>query len=176
MIPILNKNLVLHHGKLGKWTFYEILDFLDLSGQNILHLRNEQIKDSRFCHHFEEESQLENLIAENKFRVNLIVIEYTSYTKSQYTIDYHHETLFRRFKLPIIWCMPHLRTTALDIQKFDTCYRVDKNPAAIFNLYEDQNKYEHMTVDDLKNNETYTLENLRIQYVREKKLDDLLGL
>lgn len=160
MLQFKNKNLVFLHGNRAIWSFYRVIDFLDLDSHNFLYLKNERVKDGRFNHVFESHDEIEKIIEENKFRVTHIIIQWTKYQRGAYLIEDLYKQLFNKFRLPIIFVMPHVGSTILDFDNYDEVYL----------LREDHPDWQ---VEDLKNGWNSSLDQLKTTWVREEKLKQL---
>ena len=164
MLNFKNKNLVFLHGNRAIWSFYRVIDFLDLDNHNFLYLKNERVKDGRFNHVFESHDEIENIIEENKFRVTHIIIQWTKYQRGAYLIEDLYKQLYKKFRIPIIFVMPHVGSTILDFDNYDEVFLLRSYLAA------DHDDFE---VEDLKNGWNSSLEKLKTSWVREEKIKQL---
>lgn len=153
----------------------EVLKFYELIGINYLYIdiinpidTNYQSTISSIVNSRRISStiaDLEKTIIDNSFRIEMIII----YNERNFTID----TSFT--KLPVIL----IESLSDNKNKFDYVYRfsVDEKLAGTkigqIGVERGLSKY---LVEDIHNNWKTSLEELRIKYIRNKKLEDLFGL
>lgn len=159
MLDFKNKNLIFLHGNRAIWSFYRVIDFLDLDSHNFLYLKNERVKDGRFNHVFESHDEIEKIVEENKFRVTHIIIQWTKYQRGAYLIEDLYKQLFKKFRLPIIFVMPYVGSTILDLDNYDRAYTLRSD--------------DEWQVEDLKNGWYSTIDQLKTSWVREEKINQL---
>jgi hypothetical protein len=159
MINFKNKNLVFLHGNRAIWSFYRVIDFLDLDNHNFLYLKNERVKDGRFNHVFENHDEIEKIVEDNKFRITHLIIHWTKYQRGAYLIEDLYKQLSKKFRLPIIFVMPHVGSTILDLDNYDQAYILRSD--------------DEWQVEDLKNGWNSSLDKLKTTWVREEKLKQL---
>ena len=159
MLDFKNKNLIFLHGNRAIWSFYRVIDFLDLDSHNFLYLKNERVKDGRFNHVFESHDEIEKIVEENKFRVTHIIIQWTKYQRGAYLIEDLYKQLFKKFRLPIIFVMPYVGSTILDLDNYDRAYTLRSD--------------DEWQVEDLKNEWYSTIDQLKTTWVREEKINQL---
>lgn len=173
MVELKSKNLFYLGDANGVYVASKVIDFLDLIGKNIIFLYDEKTTLSSIMRIKKVKFTKSNLIEElknNLFRVDIIVIE---------TNDMKSYNDIRKFtNLPLIYI-----TNKMYIHSdFDCAYRLYKEkwvvsgtniPSSI--QISNLDKLEEYLVEDLKNGWNSNLKNLKVQYIRDKNLRDLLG-
>jgi hypothetical protein len=166
---------------LRKWNYFtgeigdvsrgvsQIVKFLDLSGHNYLLLTGDKSKKNCLFHFLENKIVYDDVsdfskIIDNKsnlFRVNLLVIDLWSVSKST---QYKYFDILKKIDLPII-------ITSKEYTYIDSD---DVNDFQIRTEYKEMFKSD-IWISDKINNTTTTIESLKKSYIRDKKIEGLLG-
>lgn len=147
---------------------YAILDSLELQGINFIHLKkNTTLKYGKsYEYNFLEE--LPQLILDNSFRLDMMVIDSYNPNEVMKYVRYFSD-------LPIIILSTY--SSKFDKDYFDYAYKLgrdfDKNSK--FNLSDYRNYQEEKSyVENLKTGTKISLKNLKLQEVRDYKLNLIL--
>ena len=175
MVELKSKNLFLLKGDGSMYVVPKILDFLDLIGKNIVYFHDEKtpmVSLQRFKTIEFSKKDFPDKLKNNLFRVDIIVIESEKVKDKLY-----YNRLRKITDLPVLW-ISHSIESKFTISDFDCIYRLSKNKSNLvgkllnFNIKENLEDY---IVEDLKNGWKSNLKDLRVQYIRDKNLRDLLG-
>lgn len=151
----------------------KLIDDYDLMGHNCLFLRHTddslQLKCAS-CAYTTYDS-IPDVLSENLFRVNIIIVE--SNRKFNFLLDSIREVT----DLPVILVTDDLSYDYPDY-KFDYIYKLYRQEIDLtFPLNIDKFKENFLNsfhITDVKNNWNTSLSDLRTQYIRDKKINDLL--
>lgn len=171
MLDIGKTNLFLNNK--GKYIISKLISDYDLMGHNCLFLthRNDTLQLRCASCTYTTYDSIPAVLAENLFRVNIIIVE--SNRKFKFLLDSIREVT----NLPVILVTDDLSYDYPDY-KFDYIYEFyikekDRNFSLNIDKFEEDflnNSY----INDIKNNWSISLLDLRTQYIRDKKIDDLL--
>jgi len=186
MLDLKSKNLFIKSGGGSIYGFSRILDFYDLIGKNILLLHYRGSTMSSWVKFNKQEftsSTLEYILPEHLFRLDLIVVD------GNQDIEENYQTIRQITDLPVIFLVD-IRSDNLDlknskgvikIKNFDTAYILSKSSGipgrltTISTLTFDSDRLEDFIVESLREEWKSNLKELKIQYIRDKNLRDLLG-
>lgn len=167
--------------ELRKWNYFtgevgdvsrgvsQIVKFLDLSGYNYLLLTGDKSKNTCLYHFLDNKIVYDDVsgfseIINNKsnlFRINLLVIDLWSIHKST---QYKYFDILKKIDLPII----------ITSEEYTYVDSDDVNDFQIRKEYKGMFKSEIWITDKI-NNTTATIESLKKSYIRDKKIEGLLG-
>lgn len=162
----------------GNWVISHIIDYYDIMGENVIYLKSDiNINLVLKCvvKKFKTNSELSEILENDLFRVSIIVIDFNSMDKIN---------IIRNItSLPIIVVAgtfePNYHFIYSD--KFDyfyECYSKIENTISFKNKMfgiangEPFKKIEY--VNDVKNNWTSTTEDIKLQLLRDKKIENIL--
>jgi hypothetical protein len=147
----------------GNWTISHIIDYYDVMGENVIYLNSDSnTKIFLKCNtiKFDTNLELQEILENNLFRVNIIVID----CNSMDSIDMIQNTT----SLPII-VVENSGYIPIYIDNFDyyyECYSKTEHNGLNFDRVE--------YVNDVKNNWTSTTEDIKLQLLRDKKIENIL--
>lgn len=153
----------------------QIVKFLDLSGYNYLLLTSDKSKKTCLYHYLDNKivyhdvSDFSEIInnKSNLFRVNLLVIDLWGISKST---QYKYFDILKKIDLPII----------ITSEEYTYVNSDDVNDFQIRTEYKEVGIHSGMFKNDIWisdkiNNTTATIESLKKSYIRDKKIEGLLG-
>jgi|APCry1669189883_1035261.scaffolds.fasta_scaffold10355_3 hypothetical protein len=175
MVELKSKNLFIKKGGAAVYTISKILDFYDLIGKNILYMgyHGSTLSGLLKCNKKNfTPGTFSNVLKDNLFRVDIIVIDSNSEWR------YNHTTLRKITDLPVIFIIDNSSLLKVSIDDFDRAYAFSKDEnkgfrSILANLSGD--RLEDYKVEDLKEGWSSNLKDLKVQYIRDKNLRDLLG-
>jgi hypothetical protein len=140
----------------------KIIDYYDTMGYNCLVFKRSNLYCQSKTHECFLYKDIPNLITENIFRVNLIIIEVDK--------NYGHLLSYIRevTDLPVIFvgkCIEDCYNT----NHFEYIYKFRIGRSTIGGFFDDDKYY----VEDVKNNWTSTIEELKTQYIRNEKINNI---
>ena len=171
MLDIGRTNLFLNDR--GTYIISKIIDDYDLMGHNCLFLthKNDTLQLKCASCTYTTYDSIPDILSENLFRVNIIIVE--SNRKFNFLLDSIREVT----DLPVIVVTDDLSYDYPDY-KFDYIYKLYRQERDItFPLNIDGFEEEFLNssyITDVKNNWNTSLADLRTQYIRDKKINDLL--
>jgi hypothetical protein len=187
MLELKSKNLFIKSGNGSHNVISKVLDFYDLIGKNILLLHDESSVMSswvKFNNQLFTPSTLKEVLQHNLFRLDLIVVD------SNQWIEENYKSIRQITDLPVIF-IDDIRNDNLElknpkgkikIKNFDTAYILSKaggiptgRLTTISSLTFDSDKLEDFIIESVKDEWKSNLKELKIQYIRDKNLRDLLG-
>lgn len=178
MLELKSKNLFIKSGNMSHTVISKVLDFYELIGKNILLLHDQNSVMSswvKFNNKLFTPSTLKNILENNLFRLDLIVID----TNQQ--IEQNYKTIRQITDIPVIF-IDDLKNSKIKVKNFDTSYILSKSGGiptgrltSISSLTFDSDKLDNFIVECLNENWKSNLKELKIQYIRDKNLRDLLG-
>jgi hypothetical protein len=167
MLDIGKTNLFLND---DKYVVSKLIDDYDLMGHNCLFLthKNDTLQLKCASCTYTTYDSIPDILSENLFRVNIIIVE--SNRKFNFLLD----TIREVTDLPVIIVTDDLSYDYPDY-KFDYIYKLERDRTFSLSM----NKFEedflnNSHISDIKNNWNMTLSGLRKQYIRDKKINDLL--
>lgn len=187
MLELKSKNLFIKNGSGSIYGISKILDFYDLIGKNILLLHYKGSTLSSWVKFNKQEfsvSSLQYVLPEHLFRLDLIVVD------CNHDVEENYRTIRKITDLPVIF-ITDIRNDDLElknskgsirIKNFETAYILSKaggiptgRLTTISSLSFDSDKLENYLVESIKEEWKSNLKELKIQYIRDKNLRDLLG-
>jgi hypothetical protein len=175
MLDIGKTNLFLNDK--AKYVVSKLIDDYDLMGHNCLFLthKNDTLQLKCASCTYTTYDSIPDVLSQNLFRVNIIVVE--SNRKFNFLLDSIREVT----DLPVILVTDDLSYDYPDY-KFDyiyKLYRQERDTNLPLNLIQNINRFEedflnNSHITDVKNNWNTSLSDLRTQYIRDKKINDLL--
>ncbi len=185
MLELKSKNLFVKSGTGSIYNISRIIDFYDLIGMNtlLLHYRGSSLSSLLKCNKQEfSTSSLKHILSEHLFRLDLIVVDGNT------DLEENYRTIRKLTDLPVIFVVD-VRSDNLDlknskgnikIKNFDTAYILSQErgiPTGRLTILSNigMEKLEEYLVEDLKDGWKSNLKELKIQYIRDKNLRDLLG-
>jgi hypothetical protein len=151
----------------GNWTISHIIDYYDIMGENVIYLNsdiNTNLHLKCSVRKFENNSELIKILENDLFRVSIIVIDFNSIDRLGIIRDIT--------SLPIIVVAgtfePNYHFIYSDrFDYFYECYsKIDFSLSFI-----DMNSIEY--VNDVKNDWISTVEDIKIQLLRDKKIEEI---
>jgi hypothetical protein len=171
MLDIGKTNLFLNNK--AKYIVSKLIDDYDLMGHNCLFLthKNDTLQLKCASCTYTTYDSIPDVLSENLFRVNIIIVE--SNRKFNFLLDSIREVT----DLPVILVTDDL-SYDYPVYKFDYVYKLYREERGI-NYPLNINKFEEeflnsSYITDVKNNWNTSLSDLRTQYIRDKKINDLL--
>lgn len=167
MLDIGKTNLFLNE---NNYVVSRIIDDYDLMGHNCLFLdginSNIHVKCSKIM---VTSNNISELLSNNLFRIDIIIV----------TSIIRYDTLLSKIRevtdLPVILIIDNFLYSKTDLDKFDFIYRLYKEDTDYLNVKNYEQQFlEKSKVNDIKNNWDMSLGDLRTQYIRDKKINDLL--
>jgi len=187
MLELKSKNLFIKSGNGSQNVIYKVLDFYDLIGKNILLLHYSGSTMSSWVKFNKQEfsnSSLKHILSQHLFRLDILVVD------SGQDIEENYRTIRQITDLSVIFLVD-IRNDNLDIKNskgsikiknFDTAYILSKKSGiptgqltTISSLTFDSDRLEDYSVESIKEEWKSNLKELKIQYIRDKNLRDLLG-
>jgi hypothetical protein len=187
MLELKSKNLLIKSGNGSQNVISKVLDFYDLIGKNILLLHYSGSTMSSWVKFNKQEfsnSSLKHILSQHLFRLDILVVD------SGQDIEENYRTIRQITDLPVIFLVD-IRNDNLDIKNskgsikiknFDTAYILSKKSGiptgqltTISSLTFDSDRLEDYLVESIKEEWKSNLKELKIQYIRDKNLRDLLG-
>ena len=187
MVELKSKNLFIKKGNGAIYTISKIIDFYDLIGLNVLYMSYKGatlgglLKCSK--RNFTP-SAFSSILSENLFRVDVIIVDPP---ESNFNSLYFQAR--KLTQVPVIF-VANIRDDDLDLKNpkgmklsdFETAYLFSKGDSMSGTLQSLQlgwvsssDKLEDYVVEELKEGWVSNLKNLKVQYIRDKNLRDLLG-
>ena len=186
MLELKSKNLFIK-SYMGHSVISKVLDFYDLIGKNILLLHDQNSGMSswvKFNNQLFTPSTLKNIIENNLFRLDLIVIDTDT---NQEEVEQNYKIIRQVTDLPVIF-IDNLNSTEelakINPDNFDTAYILSRErfnsalqvPGGFaLHRFTDSDNLDDYLVQSLHENWKSNLRELKIQYIRDKNLRDLLG-
>lgn len=167
MLDIGKTNLFLNE---NNYVVSRIIDDYDLMGHNCLFLdgvdSNIPVKCSKIV---VTSNNISELLSNNLFRIDIIIV----------TSIIRYDTLLSKIRevtdLPVILIIDNFLYSKTDLENFDFIYRLYKEDTDYLNVKNYEQQFlEKSKVNDIKNNWNMSLGDLRTQYIRDKKINDLL--
>ena len=183
MVELKSKNLFLRGNEIGSiYTISKIIDFLDLIGLNVLYLfsldsdRKTTLGGLLKCNKkIFTPSTFEEVLKNNLFRVDIVLVD------GNINIEDNYKDLRKNSNIPVIYIRSesYIGTGVerkLKLKYFDTAYlfsrlKVASNPWTV----SAKDNLEEYLVEELKDGWNSNLKELKLQYIRDKNLRDLLG-
>jgi hypothetical protein len=176
MIDIETNTLIIK-GKSYEQVVSEVMDFLDLEGKNVLYITDSKVEDTRMFQFLRcnkvtfTGSDYKEVIKSNLFNVDIILVTSTSW-----------------MLLPVKEYIDKLKITGIYIQspqsntpdykpskiEFDNIYEMyvkDSGPRSINEILSDKDRN---MIKDIKNGWELSNSELKIKYIRDKKIGDIL--
>jgi hypothetical protein len=168
MLDIGKTNLFLNDK--ATYVVSKLIDDYDLMGHNCLFLthKNDTLQLKCASCTYTTYDSIPDILSENLFRVNIIIVE--SNRKFNFLLDSIREVT----DLPVIIVTDDLSYDYPDY-KFDYIYKLERDRT--FSLSMDKFEEDFLNnshISDIKNNWNMSLAGLRTQYIRDKKINDLL--
>ena len=148
----------------GWGTIAKIIDYYDIMGYNCLVIKRGNLYCSVKTHTCFLYKDVPELITGNIFRVNLIIVEVDK--NYRHLLSYIREVT----DLPVIFvgkCIEDCYNT----EHFEYIYKFRIGRTSVPNFYDDNKYY----VEDVKNNWISTIEELKTQYIRNEKINNIFG-
>jgi hypothetical protein len=168
MLDIGKTNLFLNDK--ATYVVSKLIDDYDLIGHNCLFLthRNDTLQLKCASCTYTTYDSIPDILSENLFRVNIIIVE--SNRKFNFLLDSIREVT----DLPVIIVTDDLSYDYPDY-KFDYIYKLERDLTFSLNIDNFEEEFlNNSHISDIKNNWNMSLAGLRTQYIREKKINDLL--
>jgi hypothetical protein len=176
MIDIETNTLIIK-GKSYEQVVSEIMDFFDLEGKNVLYITDSKVEDTRMFQFLRcnkvtfTGSDYKEVIKSNLFNVDIILVTSTSW-----------------MLLPVKEYIDKLKITGIYIQspqsntpdykpskiEFDNIYEMyvkDSGPRSINEILSDKDRN---MIKDIKNGWELSTSELKVKYIRDKKIGDIL--
>jgi len=176
MIDIETNTLIIK-GKSYEQVVSEVMDFLDLEGKNVLYITDSKVEDTRMFQFLRcnkvtfTGSDYKEVIKSNLFNVDIILVTSTSW-----------------MLLPVKEYIDKLKITGIYIQspqsntpdykpskiEFDNIYEMyvkDSGPRSINEILSDKDRN---MIKDIKNGWELSTSELKVKYIRDKKIGDIL--
>jgi hypothetical protein len=195
MVELKSKNLFLRGNEIGSiYTISKIIDFLDLIGLNVLYLfsiDNDKKTMPRLntlggllkCNKkIFTPSTFEDVLKDNLFRVDILIVD------GNINVEDNYKDLRKISKIPVIYIKSesYIGTGVerkLKLKYFDTAYLFsrlrDSSVLSTTGLggiqWIGKDNLEEYVVEELKDEWKSNLKELKVQYIRDKNLRDLLG-
>jgi len=182
MLELKSKNLFVKKSPFGHSVVSKVLDFYELIGMNILFLHSHNSDFSSWVKFNKQEfnsKNLKNILSNNLFRLDLIVV---------HDLQSNFENTYRIIRqvtdLPVIFIVDSASNffKSINIKNFDTAYILFKSGGiatkrltTISSLTFDSDRLEDFLVESIKDEWKSNLKEIKIQYIRDKNLRDLLG-
>jgi hypothetical protein len=170
-------NTLIIKGKSYEQVVSEVMDFLDLEGKNVLYITDSKVEDTRMfqflrCNNVTfTGSDYKEVIKSNLFNVDIILVTSTSW-----------------MLLPVKEYIDKLKITGIYIQspqsntpdykpskiEFDNIYEMyvkDSGPRSINEILSDKDRN---MIRDIKNGWELSTSELKVKYIRDKKIGDIL--
>ena len=178
MIELGNKNLIFK-SRSSDSVVSEIINFFDLAGTNVLFISGNSNSQTsirlniNFIHC--SSSNIETNLKDNLFRVEHLFVEVISL----YETNKYFDEIRKLTSIPITFILPVSKSfrsspSYHDIDGYDFIYLTKRKKTDSVAILIRQTLKDYI-VEDLKNNWESNLENLKISYIRNKKLEDLFG-
>jgi hypothetical protein len=178
MLELKSKNLFIKSGSVNIG-ISKILDFYDLTGKNILLLHYKGSTLSSIIGAYNKQqftpSSLQHILSQHLFRLDLIIVD--SGEDPWFGIEENYQTIRNITDLPVIFTIDIRKIN--ETKNFDTAYILSKKSeisiplASLSSLNFD--RLEDYLVESIKEGWKTNLKELKIQYIRDKNLRDLLG-
>ena len=168
MLDIGKTNLFLNDK--AKYVVSKLIDDYDLMGHNCLFLthKNDSLQLKCASCTYTTYDSIPVILSENLFRVNIIIVE--SNRKFNFLLDSIREVT----DLPVILVTDDLSYDYPDY-KFDYIYKLERDLTFSLNIDNFEEEFlNNSHISDIKNNWNMSLAGLRTQYIRDKKINDLL--
>jgi hypothetical protein len=155
----------------AKYVISKLIDDYDLMGHNCLFLthKNDTLQLKCASCTYTTYDSIQDVLSENLFRVNIIIVE--SNRKFNFLLDSIREVT----DLPVILVTDDLSYDYPDY-KFDYIYKLyiqERNLPLNIDTFE-EDFLNSSYISDIKNGWNMSLGGLRTQYIRDKKINDLL--
>jgi hypothetical protein len=168
MLDIGKTNLFLNDK--AKYVVSKLIDDYDLMGHNCLFLthKNDSLQLKCASCTYTTYDSIPVILSENLFRVNIIIVE--SNRKFNFLLDSIREVT----DLPVILVTDDLSYDYPDY-KFDYIYKLERDLTFSLNIDNFEEEFlNNSHIKDIKNDWSMSLGGLRTQYIRDKKINDLL--
>lgn len=177
MIEFGNRNIILCKSRSSDSVVSEIFNFLDLTGVNILLISgngNSVLSISLRSNflHLSYRNVLEKL-PQNLFRVDHLLIECVNLND---VINYENK-IRQVTDIPLTFFVSNPNVSLINQEGFDYVYLVDKkrDNISLRNLGDYKKDLKTYLVQDIKNNWESNIHDLKVSWIRDKKLDELFG-
>jgi len=170
-------NTLIIKGKSYEQVVSEVMDFFDLEGKNVLYITDSKVEDTRMFQFLRcnkvtfTGSDYKEVIKSNLFNVDIILVTSTSW-----------------MLLPVKEYIDKLKITGIYIQspqsntpdykpskiEFDNIYEMyvkDSGPRSINEILSDKDRN---MIKDIKNGWELSTSELKVKYIRDKKIGDIL--
>lgn len=175
MLELKSKNLFTIITASGVFGICKILEFYDLIGKNILYLYNEEnhtstLKSLVKCNKQKfGRSDFKDVLSQHLFRVDIIVVDTNASVQDYLTI------IKDVTDLPVIFIMKSI--SAVNFSYFEKVYVFSTQTSSTNINFRSKpiRELENYLIQDLNEGWESNLYDLKIQYIRDKNLSDLLG-
>lgn len=179
MIDIGHRNKIII-GKGGDFILHSLIDFYDTIGKNVLYIigdKNYPLKCNTIKVNRYEWEEAEEKIMSNLFRLDYIIV------RSNFYSDKIFELIDKKIKLPSFHIVEGSGASNRYDMLSDKIYyfyrdgNIFKNPLSFntFNASDDIFNEDSYMIKDVKNNFIDSLHNIKVRWIRDKKLEDLFN-
>jgi hypothetical protein len=176
MLELKSKNLFIKYGNSSQYCISKVFDFYDIIGKNCLFLYTKGCSLAslmKFNKQVFTTSSLEHILPNHLFRLDYIIVS------SNHNIEENYQTIRKITDIPVVFIVDFGSAKAnIEIKNFDTVYILSQErgiTTSRLTIISNGEKLEECLVEDLKGGSKSNLRELKIQYIRDKNLRDLLG-
>lgn len=169
MLELKSKNLFT--GKSDRlYPIHRIFEFYDILGKNICVFHNRHKQYNGFNNLSTDSLNLSKDLVNNLFRLDIIVVDFSFVNLTNVISVY--DIIREITNIPIIFIIDWKHIEFLKLDWFETAYLLEKKINFSAQFVDSLDEY---LVKDLKNEWSSNLQELKKQYIRDKKLRDLFG-
>jgi hypothetical protein len=185
MVELKSKNLFIKSADSSIFTISKVIDFYDLIGLNVFYMSYEgsSLGSLLECNKkIFTPSTFEDVLKDNLFRVDILIVD------GNINVEDNYKDLRKISKIPVIYIKSesYIGTGVerkLKLKYFDTAYLFsrlrDSSVLSTTGLggiqWIGKDNLEEYVVEELKDEWKSNLKELKVQYIRDKNLRDLLG-
>jgi hypothetical protein len=176
MINIESNTLIIK-GKSYEQVVSEVMDFFDLEGKNVLYITDSKVEDTRLFQFLRcnkvtfTGSDYKEVIKSNLYNVDIILVTSTSWMLlpvKEYIDKLKVTGIYIQSPQPN---SPDYKPSKIDFDNIYEMYVKDSGPRTINDILLDKNRN---IVKDIKNDWELSTSELKVKYIRDKKIGDIL--
>ena len=176
MINIESNTLIIK-GKSYEQVVSEVMDFFDLEGKNVLYITDSKVEDTRLFQFLRcnkvtfTGSDYKEVINSNLYNVDIILVTSTSWMLlpvKEYIDKLKVTGIYIQSPQPN---SPDYKPSKIDFDNIYEMYVKDSGPRTINDILLDKNRN---IVKDIKNDWELSTSELKVKYIRDKKIGDIL--
>jgi hypothetical protein len=173
----IESNTLFIKGKSYEQVVSEVMDFFDLEGKNVLYITDSKVEDTRLFQFLRcnkvtfTGSDYKEVIKSNLYNVDIILVTSTSWMLlpvKEYIDKLKVTGIYIQSPQPN---SPDYKPSKIDFDNIYEMYVKDSGPRTINDILLDKNRN---IVKDIKNDWELSTSELKVKYIRDKKIGDIL--